>query len=97
MVSLAAIAALGASIGVGAVSAVHGNPVLASHAAPPGLSVALSRVPTWTHAHEVLAQNLSKYAAGATGGGGVASGLGVGLKKAGAKAAASHARAVKAR
>lgn len=67
--SVAALTAIGASIGLTIAAAAHGNPAAVAHTLPPGLSVALSHVPSWTHAHAVLSQKVSSYAAGGTAGG----------------------------
>ncbi len=44
------------------------NAVHAAHAVPPGLHVALSHVPSTSHAYEVLKQHLSVYAGTGTAG-----------------------------
>jgi Na+-driven multidrug efflux pump len=85
MVSTIAIAVLG---GVGAVVATavgNGDAASAAHAAahaiPPGLHVALSHVPSWTHAHEVLAQHLQQYGEAGSAGSAGSGGIGLALKK----------------
>ena len=85
MVSIAALAILGAISGIGATSVANGDASSAIQAAgqlaPHGLSVAMSHVPTWTHAHQVLSQHLSQYAQNGTAGSGVLGGLGAAFKK----------------
>ena len=91
MVSIAALAILGAISGIGATSVATGDANAAVEAAkqmaPHGLQVALSHVPSWTHAHQVLSEHLSEYAQnggiGATTGGGIAAMLKRGLGHAG--------------
>jgi hypothetical protein len=85
MVSITALAILGAISGMGATSLANGDASSAIQAAtqlaPHGLSVALQHVPTWTHAHEVLSQHLSQYAENGGAGSGISGGLGAALKK----------------
>lgn len=91
MVSTYVIAALG-GLAATAASLSVGNAAAASsavHAVPPGLQVAMSHVPSASHAYEVLKQHLALYsgtgAVGATASGGVAAvakhGLRLGLGK----------------
>jgi hypothetical protein len=91
MVSLAILAALGAITAMGATSVVNGDASAAveaaKQAAPYGLHVALSHVPSWTHAHEVLSQHLSQYAGSGTAGGAGGSGIGAAMKRAASNAA----------
>jgi hypothetical protein len=85
MVSIAALAILGAVSGVGATSIANGDASSAVQAAtqlvPHGLSVAMAHVPSWTHAHEVLSQHLSQYAQNSGAGSGIFGGLGTAFKK----------------
>ncbi|MDH2901489.1 MAG: hypothetical protein PXY39_11005 [archaeon] len=85
MVSIAALAILGAMSGIGATSVANGDASsavqAASQLAPHGLSIALQHVPSWTHAHEVLSQHLSQYAENSGAGSGIFGGLGVAFKK----------------
>ena len=85
MVSLALLAVLGAASGIGATSLANGDASAAvqtaSQLAPHGLSVAISHVPSWTHAHKVLSQHLSQYAQNGGIGAGVFGGVGAALKK----------------
>jgi hypothetical protein len=85
MVSIAALAILGAISGMGATSIANGDASTAfqaaSQLAPHGLSIALSHVPSWTHAHEVLSQHLSQYAQNSGASSGIFGGLGVAFKK----------------
>ncbi len=53
----------------------------AKQLAPHGLQVALSHVPSWTNAHQVLSQHLSEYAQNGGVGAGVFGGVGAALKK----------------
>ena len=88
MASIMALAALG-GLAAGALTAVTTGDASASvNAAPHGLQVALSHVPSWTHAYQVLTQHLSAYtqnggagAAGTAGLEGVRRGLHLGLKR----------------
>lgn len=85
MVSIAALAILGAISGMGATSVANGDASsaiqTASQLAPHGLSVALQHVPSWTHAHEVLSQHLSQYAENGGAGSGIFGGFGAAFKK----------------
>jgi hypothetical protein len=85
MVSIAALAILGAISGMGATTLATGDASsavqAASQVAPHGLSMALSHVPSWTHAYQVLSQHLSEYAQNGGVGAGVFSGIGMALKK----------------
>jgi hypothetical protein len=85
MVSIAALAILGAVAGIGGTSMATGDATIAIEAgkqmAPHGLQVALSHVPSWTHAHQVLSEHLSEYAQNGTIGAGLAAGVGAALKK----------------
>lgn len=89
--SLTALAILGAITGLGATSVATGDASTAveaaKQAAPQGLHVALSHLPSWTHAHQVLSAHLSQYAQnggiGATAGAGIAATIKKGLGHAG--------------
>lgn len=91
MVSITALAILGAITGIGATSVATGDASTAveaaKQAAPQGLHVALSHVPSWTHAHQVLTEHLSQYAQnggiGASSGAGIATTIKRGLGHAG--------------
>lgn len=61
MVSIAALAALGALAGAGGTAIATGDASMLANSIPPGLHVALSHVPTWTHAHQVLTSHLQQY------------------------------------
>ncbi|MDG6922646.1 MAG: hypothetical protein JRN67_05055 [Nitrososphaerota archaeon] len=82
-----ALGILGVVTGIGATSVATGDASTAINAikqvAPHGLQVALSHVPSWTHAHQVLSQHLSQYAqngaVGGTSGAGVAATIKRGL------------------
>ena len=86
MVSLGILAALGGLSAVGATAVATGDASAAIgvvHAAlPSGLNIALSHVPSWTHAHEVLTQHLSAYATNGQFGAGGAAGTGAAVKNA---------------
>ena len=58
----------------------------AKQVAPHGLNVALSHVPTWTYAHQVLSNHLSDYAGSGTAGGAGGAGIGAAMKKVAANA-----------
>ncbi len=76
MMSTIALAAMGGLVATTATAVATGNASAAAsavHAAPPGLQVALSHVPSASHAFEVLKQHLALYA-GAGGAGTVATG-----------------------
>ncbi len=92
MVSTIALAALGGLAATATTAAATGDAsavVSAAHAIPPGLHVALSHVPSASHAYQVLTQHLSLYAgsggAGTTATAGAAAavkhGLHIGLGK----------------
>ncbi len=84
MVSTIALAVLGGLAATATTAAATGDASAlanAAHIVPPGLHVALSHVPSTSHAYEVLKEHLSLYA-GAGGTGGVAT--------AGAAAALKH-------
>ncbi len=92
MVSTIVLAVLGGVAATATTAVATGDAssaVAAAHAAPPGLQVALSHVPSTSHAFEVLKQHLSLYAGAGTTGtaatGGVAAavkhGLHLGLGK----------------
>ncbi len=85
MVSIAALAILGAISGIGATSVATGDANAAVEAAkqmaPQGLHVALSHVPSWTHAHQVLSEHLSQYAQNGGIGAGASGGIGAAMKK----------------
>lgn len=64
MVSTILLAALGGLAAVGTTATATGDAsavVGAAHAIPPGLHVAMSHVPTASHAYEVLKQHLTLY------------------------------------
>jgi len=86
MISIAAFTAIGAALGAGATAALTGDANTAmqmvSSSVPHGLNVALSHVPSWTHAHEVLMQHLQLYTQNSSAGAASGAGLGLGLKKA---------------
>ena len=86
MVSLAILAALGGLSAVGATAAATGDAsaaIGAVHAVmTSGLKIALSNVPSWTHAHGVLTQRLSAYATNGQSGAGGPTGLGAAVKNA---------------
>ncbi len=71
MVSTIVLAALGGLAATATTAAASGDASAlanAGHLVPPGLHVALSHVPTASHAYQVLQQHLSLYAgAGGTG------------------------------
>ena len=83
--SITALAILGAVSGIGATSVATGDANAAVEAAkqiaPHGLQVALSHVPSWTHAHQVLSEHLSEYAQNGGIGAGATGGAGAALKK----------------
>ncbi len=92
MVSTIVLAALGGMAATATTAVATGDASAAAnavHAVPPGLHVALSHVPSTSHAYEVLKQHLSLYAGTGTAGtaatGGVATavkhGLHLGLGK----------------
>lgn len=85
MVSLIVLAALGAASAIGATAVANGDANTAMEAvkqvAPHGLHVALSHVPSWTHAHEVLTEHLSKYGESGGAGAGATTGVGAVVKK----------------
>jgi hypothetical protein len=85
MISIAALTAIGAALGAGATAAFTGDASTAIQMAssvPHGLNVALSHVPAWTHAHEVLMQHLQLYTQNSSAGAASGAGIGLGLKKA---------------
>jgi hypothetical protein len=85
MVSITALAILGAISGLGLTSVATGDASTAMEAAkqlaPHGLNVALSHVPSWTHAHQLLSDHLSEYAQNGSVGAGVTGGTGAAIKK----------------
>jgi hypothetical protein len=85
MVSTIVVAILG---GMGAVTATAlGNgdassvAQVAAQIVPPGLHVALSHVPSWTHAHQVLAQHLQQYTESGSVGSAGSGGMVLAIKK----------------
>ncbi|MEM0074830.1 MAG: hypothetical protein QXR69_02740 [Conexivisphaerales archaeon] len=86
MVSIIALAALGALAGAGATAAATGDlntaAQMAANAVPPGLHIALAHVPSWTHAHQVLTEHLKLYAQNGSIGAGTSGGLGTAIKSA---------------
>lgn len=75
MVSTIILAALGGvvatattAVATGDASAAANAAHAAHHAVPPGLHVALSHVPSTSHAYDVLKQHLSLYAGTGTAG-----------------------------
>lgn len=86
MVSILALGILGTIAGIGATSMATGNPSAAVEAAkqatPHGLQVALSHIPSWTHAYKVLQEHLSNYAQNGAVAGSTTAGVGAALKKA---------------
>lgn len=75
MVSTIVLAALGGLAATTTTAVATGDASAAAnavHAVPPGLHVALSHVPSTSHAYEVLKEHLSLYAQ--TGGTGTAAG-----------------------
>ena len=86
MVSLAILAAMGGLSAVGATAVATGDASAATgmvHAAlPPGLKIALSHVPSWTHAYEILTRHLSSYGASGSAGAGGPAGIGAAVKNA---------------
>jgi hypothetical protein len=91
MVSILALGILGTITGVGATSVATGDASTAieavKQAAPHGMQIALSHVPTWAHAHQVLSEHLSKYAEGGGVGATSGAGLAAALKSKAAQAA----------
>lgn len=84
MVSIAVLAALGGLSAAAATAATTGDAstvVSAIHVAPPGLHVALSHVPSWTHAYQVLTQHLSAYAQNGGASAAGTAGVGAAIKK----------------
>ena len=82
MVSTIVLAALGGLAATATTAAATGDASgLAAHAhlVPPGLNVALSHVPSASHAYEVLKQHLSLYA-GTGGAGSAATGAAAAIK-----------------
>ncbi len=86
MVSTIVLAALGGAAATATTAVATGDAstaVAAVHTVPPGLHVALSHVPSTSHAYEVLKQHLSLYAgsgsAGTAATGGVAAAIKHGL------------------
>ncbi len=86
MLSIAAAAAIGAAAGgvaLGALSAVHGDPI--------GLATALAHIPPSTHGYAVVnavQSALTGGSAGAAGGGGIGAAIAAVAKSAVGKAAA---------
>ncbi len=71
MVSTIILAVLGGAAATATTAVATGDAssaVAAVHAVPPGLHVALSHVPSTSHAYEVLRQHLSLYAGTGTAG-----------------------------
>jgi len=71
MVSTIILAALGGVAATATTAVAIGDASTAAavvHAVPPGLHVALSHVPTASHAYEVLKQHLSLYAGAGSAG-----------------------------
>jgi hypothetical protein len=71
MVSTIVLAALGGVAATATTAVATGDAsslAHAAHAVPPGLHVALSHVPSASHAHEVLMQHLSIYGGAGTAG-----------------------------
>jgi hypothetical protein len=71
MVSTIVLAALGGVAATATTAVATGDASAlahAAHAVPPGLKVALSHVPSTSHAYEVLKQHLSQYAGTGTAG-----------------------------
>lgn len=87
MVSTLIVAMLGGAAATAATAVATGDASAmahAAHAAPPGLQVALSHVPSASEAYEVLKQHLSIYAGSGSAGaaaGAVGHGLRLGLGK----------------
>ena len=85
MVSIIALGILGTISGIGATSVATGDASSALEAAkqvaPHGLQIALSHVPSWTHAHQVLSDHLSQYAQNGAIGGTSGTGVAAILKK----------------
>jgi hypothetical protein len=82
MVSTIALAAIGGIAATAAAAAGTGDAsALAAsvHLVPPGLSVALSHVPSASHAYQMIQQHLSVYA-GAGGAGTTAGGVAAAVK-----------------
>ena len=65
---LAAVGGLAATATTAVATGDASGAVSAAHAVPPGLHVALSHVPSTSHAFEVLKQHLSLYAGSGTAG-----------------------------
>lgn len=86
MVSILALGILGTIAGIGATSVATGNASSAIEAAkqvtPHGLQVALSHIPSGTHAYKVLQEHLSNYAQNGAAGGSTTAGFGAAFKKA---------------
>ena len=86
MISIIGLGILGTIAGIGATSAATGNASAAIEAlkqvTPHGLNVALSHIPSWTHAYKVLQEHLSNYAQNGSAGGSTGAGVGAVLKKA---------------
>lgn len=86
MVSIIGLGILGTIAGIGATSVATGNASAAIEAAkqvtPHGIQVALSHVPSLTHAYKVLQEHLSNFAQNGAAGGSTGAGVGAALKKA---------------
>lgn len=83
MVSTIVAAMLGGVAATATTAVATGNAsaaVSAVHAVPPGLQVALSHVPSASHAYEVLKQHLSLYAGTGTAGTAAAGGAAAAVK-----------------
>ena len=83
MVSTIVVALLGGVAATATTAAATGDASALAHAAqavPPGLHVAMSHVPSASHAYEVLKQHLSLYAGTGTSGAAVAGGASVAVR-----------------
>ncbi len=83
MVSTIVLAALGGLAATATTAAATGDASAlanAAHVVPPGLHVALSHVPSASHAYQVLQQHLSLYAGSSGGGAAVTGGVAAAAK-----------------
>lgn len=83
MVSTIVLAMLGGVAATATTAVATGDALAAAnavHAVPPGLHVALSHVPSTSHAYEVLKQHLSLYAGTETAGTAATGGMAAAVK-----------------
>ena len=83
MVSTIVLAVLGGAVATATTAVATGDAASATaavHVVPPGLQVALSHVPSTSHAFEVLKQHLSLYAGTGTTGTAAAGGAAAAIK-----------------